>query len=77
MLDSATLLGLALMARQRWLGDKSGREDERQDHRQAGDTMVEALWTIMTLPCHVLVTMHTKYAEVKVGSRAPESGRTS
>lgn len=70
MLDSATLLGLALMARQRWLGDKSGREDERQDHRQAGDTMVEALWTIMTLPCHVLVTMHTKYAEVKVGEQS-------
>ena len=67
MLDSATLLGLHLMERQRWLGDKQGREDERQDHRMAGETMINALWSIFSLPCHVLVTMHTKYVETKVG----------
>lgn len=67
MLDSATLMGLHLMERQRWLGDKQGREDERQDHKLAGDTMINALWAVFSLPCHVLVTMHTKYQEVRVG----------
>lgn len=67
LLDSATMLGLHLMERQRWLGDKQGREDERQDHKLAGETMINALWAVFSLPCHVLVTMHTKYAEVKVG----------
>ena len=67
MLDSATMLGMHLMERQRWLGDKAGRQDERQDHKFAGETMINALWAVFSLPCHVLVTMHTKYAEVRVG----------
>lgn len=67
MLDSATLLGMHLMERQRWLGDKQGREDERQDHRMAGETMINALWAVFNLPCHVLVTMHTKPVETKIG----------
>lgn len=67
MLDSATMLGMHLMERQRWMGDKQGREDERQDHKLAGETMINALWNIFSLPCNVIVTMHTKYAEVKVG----------
>ncbi len=71
MLDSATLLGLALLSHQRFLGGK----DERRDHLLAGEVMVEALWLVFTLPCHVLVTMHTKHVEEKVGEA--KTGRTT
>ena len=64
MLDSATVLGLALLNYQRKITDS---KDERQHHMLAGETMIEALWAVFTLPCHVLVTMHTKPAEVMVG----------
>lgn len=75
MLDSATLMGLAALQRQRWLGDRDGRKDERQDHRFAGAIVTEALWLIASLPCHVLITMHTRPVEEKVGEA--KTGRTT
>lgn len=59
MLDSATLLGHHCLERELW--NKWG--DERIAYRHAGETMVNALYALASLPCHVLLTLHTKFAE--------------
>ena len=59
MLDSLTLLGMHCLQHQRWYG----RADERMDHRRAGEVMVNAVWALCHLPCHVILTVHTKFGE--------------
>lgn len=63
MLDSATLLGQACLDRARYVHDALGRDDERVDHRVAGDAMTNSLYHFLSLPCHMIVTVHSKKAK--------------
>lgn len=59
MLDSLTLLDQAC------LREELGRApaDERIAYRFAGETIVQAMWAMCSLPCHVLLTLHTRYGD--------------
>lgn len=58
LVDSLTLLGQACLSEEL----AKNPTDERLAHRFAGETMVQAIWGLASLPCHVLLTVHTKYS---------------
>lgn len=59
MIDSLTLLGHSCLAEEL----AAGHKDERMAYRRAGETMTDVMWAIASLPCHVLMTVHTRYGE--------------
>jgi hypothetical protein len=65
MLDTGTYLARALMQVQFWLGEKAGRDDERIDHRYAGETFTDLIWGIAaSIPGNLLVNLHTEYKKL-------------
>lgn len=65
MLDTGTYLARALMQVQFWLGEKAGRDDERIDHRYAGETFTDLIWGIVSsVPGNLLVNLHTEYKKL-------------
>lgn len=65
MLDSATVLGWHALQRVRYLQEAIDRDDERTDYRIAGELVTNALFSVLSLPCTVVVTVHTKSQEDK------------
>lgn len=59
MLDSLTLLGQACLDEE--LSRIDPGKEERTAYRFAGETMVQVFWALTSLPCHVLMTVHTKF----------------
>lgn len=65
MLDSATMMAWHALQRVRFLQEEQGRDDERTDYRIAGELITNAMLSVLSLPCTVIVTVHTKYQEDK------------
>lgn len=61
MIDSVTLLGVACLNRVYYLQEQTGRADERIDYRLAGEAISDLLSVICSLPCHVILTLHSEW----------------
>ena len=65
MIDSLTLLDQACLREEL----SKEQADDRLAYRMAGETIVQAMWAMCSLPCNVLLTLHTKFVQDKETSK--------